>query len=118
MNEYRLPADVTSPGQIFDIMAEGFEHRAVGCHDINAHSSRSHCLLVVRVIGTNISSGVRTVGKLTLCDLAGSERINKTGATGAALPTAIFPLQSSYCKLPIAFFPNLRSVLVTSCSSM
>jgi Kinesin motor domain len=65
-------------------MAAGFEHRAVGCHDINAHSSRSHCLLIVGVHGTNISSGVRTVGKLTLCDLAGSERINKTGATGAA----------------------------------
>ena len=76
--------DVTSPEQIFDIMAAGFEHRAVGCHDINAHSSRSHCLLIVRVHGTNISSGVRTLGKLTLCDLAGSERINKTGATGAA----------------------------------
>jgi len=74
---------VTSPDQIFDIMAAGFEHRAVGCHDINAHSSRSHCLLIVGVVGTNISSGVRTVGKLTLCDLAGSERINKTGATGA-----------------------------------
>jgi kinesin family member C2/C3 len=75
---------VTSPEQIFDIMAAGFEHRAVGCHDINAHSSRSHCLLVVGVAGTNISTGVRTLGKLTLCDLAGSERINKTGATGDA----------------------------------
>ena len=28
-------------------------------------------------------AGVRAVGKLTLCDLAGSERITKTGATGA-----------------------------------
>jgi kinesin family protein C2/C3 len=49
---------------------------------INAHSSRSHCLLIINVTGTNTASGVRTVGKLTLCDLAGSERINKTGATG------------------------------------
>ncbi len=63
-------------------MAAGFEHRAVGCHDINAHSSRSHCLVILTVLGTNISNGIRTVGKLTLCDLAGSERINKTGATG------------------------------------
>jgi hypothetical protein len=30
-------------------MAAGFEHRAVGCHDVNAHSSRSHCLLIVNV---------------------------------------------------------------------
>ena len=49
---------------------------------INAHSSRSHCLLVINVIGTNKANGVRTVGKLTLCDLAGSERIQKTGASG------------------------------------
>jgi len=27
-------ADVSSPEQIFDIMAAGFEHRAVGCHDV------------------------------------------------------------------------------------
>ena len=26
--------DVSSPEQIFDIMAAGFEHRAVGCHDV------------------------------------------------------------------------------------
>ena len=53
---------------------------------INAHSSRSHCLLIINVIGTNRANGVRTVGKLTLCDLAGSERINKTGATGGPHP--------------------------------
>ena len=40
---------VESPEQIFEIMEAGFEHRAVGCHDVNAHSSRSHCLLIVNV---------------------------------------------------------------------
>lgn len=69
-------------------MQKGFEHRAVGCHDINAHSSRSHCLLIVQVAATDAATGVRTVGKLTLCDLAGSERITKTGATGLTLTEA------------------------------
>lgn len=69
-------------------MERGFEHRAVGCHDINARSSRSHCLLVINVAATDAASGVRTVGKLTLCDLAGSERITKTGATGLTLTEA------------------------------
>ncbi len=73
---------MTSPEQILGIMAKGFEHRATGCHDINAHSSRSHCLLVIHAAATDPTTGVRSVGKLTLCDLAGSERINKTGATG------------------------------------
>lgn len=69
-------------------MQKGFEHRAVGCHDINARSSRSHCLLIVQVAATDTATGVRTVGKLTLCDLAGSERITKTGATGLTLTEA------------------------------
>lgn len=69
-------------------MEKGFEHRAVGCHDINARSSRSHCLLIIHVAATDAASGVRTVGKLTLCDLAGSERITKTGATGLTLTEA------------------------------
>ncbi|CAL8470626.1 g10168 [Coccomyxa elongata] len=81
-------AAVTSPEQILDIMARGFEQRATGCHDINAHSSRSHCLLIVHAATTDQATGVRTVGKLTLCDLAGSERINKTGATGLTLTEA------------------------------
>ena len=79
-----LLADVTSPEQVHDLMAAGYEQRAVGCHDINAHSSRSHCALIIHCACTNAASGVRARGKLTLCDLAGSERINKTGATGDA----------------------------------
>ncbi|KAK9829410.1 hypothetical protein WJX72_005680 [[Myrmecia] bisecta] len=80
--------EVTSPEQIFEIMGQGFEHRAVGCHDINTHSSRSHCLLIINVAVTEASTSIRTVGKLTLCDLAGSERINKTHATGLTLTEA------------------------------
>ena len=83
-----LYVEVTSPEQIFQIMQKGFEHRAVGCHDINAHSSRSHCLLIIHVAATHAATGVRTFGKLTLCDLAGSERITKTGATGLTLTEA------------------------------
>ncbi len=82
-------AAVTSPDQILSIMEKGFEQRAVGCHDINAHSSRSHCLLIIHVAAADPATGVRTIGKLTLCDLAGSERINKTGATGAPSPLTI-----------------------------
>ena len=79
---------VQSPEEVMAVMSQGFENRAVGVHDVNAHSSRSHCLLVVYVAGTNASSGLRMSGKLTLCDLAGSERISKTGATGLTLTEA------------------------------
>mmetsp|Transcript_46804 Transcript_46804/g.89379 ORF Transcript_46804/g.89379 Transcript_46804/m.89379 type:complete len:805 (+) Transcript_46804:3-2417(+) len=79
---------VASPEEVMEVMAAGFLNRAVGVHDINAHSSRSHCMLVVYVDGINSSSGLRMQGKLTLCDLAGSERISKTGATGLTLTEA------------------------------
>lgn len=62
---------VTSAEQITDVMSRGYENRCTAAHDINAHSSRSHALLIVEVAATNLGSGIRTVGKLTLCDLAG-----------------------------------------------
>lgn len=46
-----------SAEQIQGIMARGFEQRAVGCHDVNAHSSRSHCLLVIHVAATDPTTG-------------------------------------------------------------
>ena len=46
---------------------------------MNEASSRSHAILVVYAVGTNLSTGVQTVGKLNLIDLAGSERVSKYG---------------------------------------
>lgn len=60
-----------------------------GCH-------RSHCLLIIHASATDAATGVRSIGKLTLCDLAGSERINKTGATGASASSE--PVQQT-CQL-------------------
>ncbi|EGD79293.1 hypothetical protein PTSG_09709 [Salpingoeca rosetta] len=54
--------------------------RATSSTDMNEHSSRSHALLIVFVTGTNLSTGVTTRGKLNLIDLAGSERVAKSGA--------------------------------------
>ena len=42
----------------------------------------------MQVAATNLANGLRTNGKLTLCDLAGSERVNKTGASGLNLVEA------------------------------
>ena len=73
---------------------------------------RSHCLLIVHAATTDQATGVRTVGKLTLCDLAGSERINKTGATGklppksGAVPVPVPGKGLQECvALSIIFFP-------------
>jgi kinesin family protein C2/C3 len=69
-------------------MKQGQTNRAVGSHDMNDLSSRSHSILTVTARGRNNLDGATTYGKLHLIDLAGSERISKTDATGDRLKEA------------------------------
>ncbi len=55
---------------------------------MNAHSSRSHLLLVILVTSVDKITNLTSKGKLTLVDLAGSERVAKTEATGQRLTEA------------------------------
>ncbi|KAK3244703.1 hypothetical protein CYMTET_45699, partial [Cymbomonas tetramitiformis] len=79
-----IEEQVSSAEEVRDLMERGFQHRSTGVHDINSHSSRSHCLLIVNVHGQNVSSGLKMTGKLTLCDLAGSERASPSQAACAS----------------------------------
>ena len=49
-------------------------NRAVGSHDMNEHSSRSHSILTLVCRGKSKHDSTTTFGKLNLIDLAGSER--------------------------------------------
>lgn len=51
-------------------------------------SSRSHLVVALEVEGSDEVSGLTSRGTLTLCDLAGSERISKTEAEGQRLVEA------------------------------
>ena len=60
-------------------------------------SSRSHAVLQLRLEGSSAESkGVTTIGKLSLIDLAGSERATKTDNQGKRLVEGadIKPLRS------------------------
>ena len=48
---------------------------------MNDESSRSHLIFSIIVDSTNINTSVRTIGKLSFVDLAGSEKSSKTGTT-------------------------------------
>ena len=58
------------------------------CQFACLYSSRSHLLLRISISGTDKVSGAVSNGVLTLCDLAGSERISKTEASGQRLVEA------------------------------
>ncbi|XP_078256664.1 kinesin-like protein KIFC3 isoform X2 [Rhinoraja longicauda] len=79
---------VQSVDDINKVFELGRVNRATDFTNVNEHSSRSHALLIVSVTGVNLTSGVRTVGKLNLVDLAGSERVGKSGAEGPRLREA------------------------------
>lgn len=74
--------EVESEADIQRIMTTGAKNRSVGVTNMNEHSSRSHSVLTVKVEGSNTAAGITLFGKLHLIDLAGSERLAKSQATG------------------------------------
>jgi len=80
--------DITSFDEVKQLMALGNNNRAVGAHDMNKHSSRSHSIITVSCRGKNVIDKENIFGKLHLIDLAGSERVSKTDAQGDRLKEA------------------------------
>jgi hypothetical protein len=73
---------VTSPEQVFAILAQGEARRQVGATHANLHSSRSHVMVRIWIesSATNGNSNVR-VSSLSLVDLAGSESVKLSGSS-------------------------------------
>ena len=76
-------------------MTRGHGNRAVGSHDMNEHSSRSHSITILTCRGKNNINQMATYGKLHLIDLAGSERLTKTGETMSDIYTYRLTLSST-----------------------
>ena len=77
---------VTNTGEALDALRKGNTNRSTACTKMNADSSRSHAVLILRI---KCTGGVRTLnGMLYLVDLAGSERVKKSGVEGAAFDEA------------------------------
>ena len=73
---------------VLEIMAEGTARRASGETKMNERSSRSHSVVTVYVEGSDAAMGAVKTGRLHLIDLAGSERVARSEATGDRLKEA------------------------------
>ena len=61
--------------------------RVVGATNMNAQSSRSHAVFMVHAVQA-VKPGVKRSATIYVIDLAGSERVLKTGASGQRLEEA------------------------------
>jgi kinesin family protein C1 len=73
---------VRTPEKVADLLALASKNRACGSTKMNERSSRSHSVFQLKLVGKNSFSGASVEGILSLIDLAGSERVATSGATG------------------------------------
>ena len=66
--------------QLDSVMQSAARSRSVACTNMNAQSSRSHSVFMLHLYGHNSETGTVMQGALNLCDLAGSERLDRSGA--------------------------------------
>eukprot|EP01135_Chromosphaera_perkinsii_P012303 Nk52_evm40s2630 gene=Nk52_evmTU40s2630 len=68
------------------VLEEGLRNRAMGSHDLNEHSSRSHSMLTIYLdtVTTDSDDGraYKKFGKISFVDLAGSERVKESHSSG------------------------------------
>ncbi|KAJ1020485.1 hypothetical protein NDA13_005802 [Ustilago tritici] len=79
---------VGGQADVYEIMRQGGQARAVSSTNMNAESSRSHSIFLITIQQRNTETGSVKTGNLYLVDLAGSEKVGKTGASGQTLEEA------------------------------
>lgn len=77
--------EVSTAEEILNLLIHGNHNRTTESTEANLTSSRSHAVFQIKVSHMEKNSGVRAeinIGKLSLIDLAGSERASKTNNRG------------------------------------
>lgn len=80
----QIPIDVQDSAvgmdQLQKLMSVAARSRSVASTKMNSQSSRSHSVFMLQLNGYNDETGAIVNGALNLCDLAGSERLDRSGA--------------------------------------
>ncbi|CAD6259482.1 unnamed protein product [Miscanthus lutarioriparius] len=77
--------DVFGIADVTNLLEKASQSRSVGKTQMNEQSSRSHFVFTLKISGSNENTGQHVQGVLNLIDLAGSERLAKSGSTGDRL---------------------------------
>ncbi len=85
---------VTSPESFLKFFEIATMNRSIGETKMNATSSRSHSLVILDITQTDFKAGIKKTSKLFIVDLAGSEKVKKTAATGITLLEAQYTNKS------------------------
>merc|ERR1712187_70952 len=70
---------VSTPKEVCEFLKSVYGNRQVRKTDMNAGSSRSHTALILKTYFCESGSGDVVMNQFTLFDLAGAERVGKTG---------------------------------------
>ena len=97
-----------SKDEVMEILALAQNRRCVKATASNSESSRSHMLFTIHFEVTSKDGSTRT-GKLNVCDLAGSERLSKSGTNIVGVSTRTSVCVISVCLLPAQFI-NSRAI--------
>ncbi|KAL9649728.1 hypothetical protein ABK040_009543 [Willaertia magna] len=76
---------VDGPRKVQELLRSASKSRAVAATKCNERSSRSHSVFSLQITGKNENTDQVSTGVLNLIDLAGSERLNVSQATGDRL---------------------------------
>ncbi|PIN88440.1 hypothetical protein AB205_0079560, partial [Aquarana catesbeiana] len=77
--------EVSSVEEVHDLLHAAKTHRSVAKTALNDRSSRSHSVFQLKIEGENKLRDVHTSSVLSLIDLAGSERLDRSLSTGDRL---------------------------------
>ncbi|KAM8966879.1 kinesin-like protein KIF20A [Pelodytes ibericus] len=82
--------NITSTEEACKVLQIGNKNRSLASTRMNQQSSRSHSIFTIRLLKLTSADepGVLGVSEMSLCDLAGSERCNKTQTVGDRLKEA------------------------------
>eukprot|EP01012_Entosiphon_sulcatum_P026502 TRINITY_DN3196_c0_g1_i1.p1 TRINITY_DN3196_c0_g1~~TRINITY_DN3196_c0_g1_i1.p1 ORF type:complete len:1060 (-),score=179.27 TRINITY_DN3196_c0_g1_i1:13-3192(-) len=81
--------DVQSISDVQAVLTNGEHLRRTAEHDMNARSSRSHCIFLFHLTCRDMHGKLLWRSKLTVVDLAGSERVSKTRSSGSVFKEGI-----------------------------